>query len=246
MENLNDYKNAYNEQFKFYDENQWYLAQYFKYMADTIQSRNLRSILSLGIGHQVVCNGIISLIKKGLINTYDIVEGAETIIAEFKNKYGDNSNINLYHSYFENFTTDKKYDAIEMGFVLEHVDDPKLIVSKFSKFLNENGVIFISVPNARSLHRLIGYHAGLLSDLYKLSEYDLQLGHKRYFDLEKIENLITSCGIKIITKKGLMLKPITGDQIKQLGWNKNIISSLMIIGENYPEISNCIYIECQK
>jgi hypothetical protein len=56
------------------------------------------------------------------------------------------------------------------------VDDPGVIVRQFSRYLAPGGAMFIVVPNARSLHRLIGHKAGLLDNLYRLSAEDLQLG----------------------------------------------------------------------
>ena len=244
LEDLNTFKSAYNKEFKFYDENQWYLKQYSKYLINTVKSKSCKNILSLGIGHQVVSESIISILGSHL-KTYCIIEGAIDIIKKFKQE-NDTTNIELIHSYFEDFVTKDKYDAIDMGFVLEHVDNPELIINRFKNFLSPNGIIFISVPNAKSLHRLIGHKAGLLKDMYKLSDYDLQLGHKRYFDLDSLTQLVTSCGLKTVTKKGLMLKPITGNQIETLNWDKSIIDALMDIGEDYPEISNCMYIEVVK
>nr|MBK9651682.1 class I SAM-dependent methyltransferase [Bacteroidota bacterium] len=241
MENLDSYKEAYNQSFNFYDENQWYLAQYAKYLCAKITDTKASSILSLGIGHSVVSNSIIQLLNTGNIQ-YDIVEGSPDIINKFNATY-HNISMKVYESYFETFTPDKKYDAIEMGFVLEHVDDPLLVLKKFKNFLNDKGTMFIAVPNAKSLHRLIGHHAGLLPDMYKLSKYDLELGHKRYFDLDSITNLATEAGLRVTMQRGLMLKTITGEQMKKLDWQKNIIDALFIVGEHYPEISNCIYLE---
>ena len=243
-EDLNQYQTAYNPTFKFYDENHWYLKKYAHLMIDKIRDENLKSVLSLGIGHEVVSTEIIRLLQNGILE-YHIVEGSKDIINKFKERE-TNQSIVMYHSFFENFETDKKFDAIEMGFVLEHVDDPFVIIDRFKNFLSENGIMFISVPNAKSLHRLIGHEAGLLDDMYKLSPADLELGHKRYFDIEKISALIDRCDLKIESKKGLMLKPITGAQIAALGWGQNIISALMKVGENYPEISNCMYLEVKK
>lgn len=244
IEDLDAYKGAYDKSFKFYDENQWYLAQYAKYLTKTVKIRSIKSILSLGIGHQVVSDAIIASLGKEL-DCYSVVEGSKEIIDAFLSKH-KTKKIELFHAYFENFDTDKTYDAIEMGFVLEHVDDPKLVINRFKKFLKEDGTMFISVPNAKSLHRLIGHKAGLLDDMYKLSPQDMQLGHKRYFDLDILCDLVDSCNMKVTTKKGLMLKPVTGQQIQTLKWNDAIIESLMDIGEDYPEISNCIYIEVSK
>jgi SAM-dependent methyltransferase len=243
-ENLNAYKDAYEVQFKFYDENQWYLAQYASLMSDTILKESLKSVLSLGIGHQVVSNQLLSLLKENVISNYEIVEGSASIISNFLNA-NQNISIGVHESFFENFDSVKKFDAIEMGFVLEHVDDPLLILKRFKSFLNPGGTIFVSVPNARSLHRLIGHKAGLLNNMYSLSNHDLELGHKRYFDLDTISSNIEDAGYRIVKSKGLMLKPITGDQINQLKWDNNIISALMEIGLDYPEIANCMYLEAK-
>lgn len=243
-ENLDQFKGAYETTFKFYDENQWYLKQYADLMCDNIIKEEAKTVLSLGIGHEVVSKSLIDLLGTNL-ESYHIIEGSPDIIKNFKNE-NNNSNVEIYHSYFEDFDPSKKYDAIEMGFVLEHVDDPLLIVNCFKEFLNDNGTMYISVPNARSLHRLIGHEAGLLDDIYQLSPQDYELGHKRYFDLNKIKNIVNESGLRVVRSKGLMLKPITGAQINELGWNSNIINALMKIGLDYPEISNCMYLEAKK
>jgi 2-polyprenyl-3-methyl-5-hydroxy-6-metoxy-1,4-benzoquinol methylase len=241
IENLDNYKDAYKQNFKFHDENIWYLTLYASLMCKKIKEKNFKSVLSLGIGHNVVSDEITKLLKTDL-DLYHIVEGSPEIIADFKTR-NDFPKIKLHNSYFEDFNPEVKYDAIEMGFVLEHVDDPLLIIERFKNFLNKDGIMFISVPNAKSLHRLIGHRAGLLPNLYELSQYDLELGHKRYFDLDSIIALVQKAGLQIINQKGLMLKPITGEQIKKINWGINIIDALMDIGQDYPEISNCIYLE---
>ena len=111
-ENLDEFKNAYNNNFKFYDENQWYLKQYVTYLTETINFKSIKTVLSLGIGHQVVSDKIISLLNKEILYEYSIVEGSKDIIDNFlvKNK---TKKIELHHSYFEYFETEKKYDAIK-------------------------------------------------------------------------------------------------------------------------------------
>lgn len=241
-ENLNEYQEAYHVDFQFYDENQWYLAHYAKKLCASIRENKYSSVLSLGIGHQVVSEHILNELNNTL-TSYTILEGSEDIINAFKydEKYKDK--ISLIHTYFEDFTSDKKYDIIEMGFILEHVDSPELILNKFKSFLNPGGTLFVAVPNARSLHRLIGYEAKMLDNMYKLSPADHQLGHKRYFDLDMLTKMVLDAGYKIKATTGLMLKPVTGSQIKQLGWDKQVIDALFIIGEKYPEIANCMLIE---
>jgi 2-polyprenyl-3-methyl-5-hydroxy-6-metoxy-1,4-benzoquinol methylase len=241
-ENLDNFNQSYDAEFKHNDENLWGLERYANYMKDAIKENNYKSILSLGIGHQIVSD-ILSNELSHSVETYDILEGSQVIIDKFVKNELHKDKINVILTYFENYQSDKKYDLIEMGFVLEHVDDPQLIINKFKEFLSPNGKLFIGVPNANSLHRLIGFEAGLLSDVHNLSEYDLQLGHKRYFDMDILSEMIHNAGLKITDKKGLFLKPITTSQMKDLGWNANVVNALLKLGDRFPEISNSIVVE---
>ena len=241
MENLNEYKNSYESNARYFDENTWLLTQYGQLMCENIIRNNYKSVLSLGIGHSVVSQLFFDLLDSQL-DRYHIVEGSSEIVNTFLQKF-KSPKIDVFTSFFEEFTPKVKYDAIEMGFVLEHVDDPLLVINRFKEFLNEDGVLFIAVPNSNSLHRQIGYEAGLLANLKKLSSFDLQFGHKRYFDLKELEDLIASSGLRISERKGLLLKPITTEQVRLLGWSDNVIKALLNLGLVYPEISNGLYVE---
>lgn len=246
MEDLNQHKNAYEKQFRFYFENHLYLGKYAELMCKSIQVNNLKSVISLGIGHEVVSGKLLNLLETGQISRYQIVEGSDEIIQKFIDErphLKSNERFEVSQSYFEDFVPREKFDAIEMGFVLEHVDDPLLVLNRFKSFLNPGATVFISVPNARSLHRLIGHEAGMLEDMYQLSQYDYELGHKRYFDIESLKSMVHEAGLKVDNCSGLMLKPITGDQMDQLSWGQSIYEALLTIGVKYPEISNCLYIE---
>src|SRR5437016_4508837 len=125
-----------------------------------------------------------------------------------------------------------------MGFVLEHVDDPGVIVRQFSRYLSPGGTMFIAVPNARSLHRLIGHEAGLLDNLGRLSAEDMQLGHQRYFDYGSLCRLVLESGMKIVNTEGILLKPMTTGQLRSLNLPPAIVEGLLKAGVNHPEICN--------
>jgi 2-polyprenyl-3-methyl-5-hydroxy-6-metoxy-1,4-benzoquinol methylase len=239
---LDDYKCAYNKKFKFYDENILMLSWYSQRVIKSIRDKHLRSIISLGIGHKIVSKNIIAEIGQHL-KRYVIIEGSRKIIKEYKEEVTLPKHIYVINSIFEEFNPEEKYDAIEMGFVLEHVDNPLSIIKKYSNFLKKNGFIFIAVPNAKSLHRLIGYKAGILNNLYGLSEHDKELGHKRYFDKESLIKLLFEVNLKIVNIEGIFLKPFSTSQLKSLKLTPEVINALLSIGVGYPEISNAIYIE---
>lgn len=239
---LDGHKDAYHEEFKFHDENILMLSWYVQRIIKSIKDNNVQSLISLGIGHKVVSKKIMA-VAGNLLKKYLIIEGSKEIVNEFKQHTTLPTYVSVRNSLFEEFTTKIKFDAIEMGFVLEHVDDPLFIIKKYVSFLKQNGSVFIAVPNAKSLHRQIGYQAGILDNFYKLSKYDLELGHKRYFDMDSLVKLIIKSGLKIVNIEGIFLKPFSTSQLKSLELPPNIIRALCDLGTEYPAISNAIYIE---
>lgn len=133
-----------------------------------------------------------------------------------------------------------------MGYILEHVKDPDLILKKYADFLNPGGAIYIVVPNAESLHRRIGYEAGLLNDLFKLSNDDLMFGHQRYFTVKTLTDFVHSHNLKITRIEGIFIKPITSQQIRKLELSSEILMGMCKVGIEYPELSNSILMEIKK
>lgn len=239
---LNDFKDAYLDDFKYDDENISMLNWYANKILEKIGTNSSINILSLGIGHQVVSKTIIDALNPSS-SKYTIIEGSDEIIKRYVNSQVLPENMEIVHSFFESYRANDLFDVIEMGFVLEHVDDPALVLNRFKEFLKKNGTIFIAVPNARSLHRMLGYHAGILNDPFKLSKYDLELGHKRYFDIDSIKALISKCELTIKRIEGIYLKPFTTDQLNRLDLPAEVYKALYEMGVQYPEISNSIVIE---
>lgn len=214
-------------------------------VSQVIKAHNFKSILSMGIGHGIVINEILEK-AGGFLEEYLILEGSQKIIDKFIGHHGLPKTVEIRNSYFEDFNTNNKYNVIEMGFVLEHVDNPASFLKKYSTMIRPCGRLCIAVPNARSFHRLIGADAGLLDDIFSLSEHDIKIGHKRYFDLESLSKLLQEADLEIVTIHGIYLKPFSTSQIKQLQLSRAVMNSLCRIAENYPEISNAIYIEAKK
>ena len=134
-------------------------------------------------------------------------------------------------------TTDEKFDVINMGFILEHIDNPFEILTRFKKFLSPGGKIFVSVPNAEVLNRRLGNLAGMLPDMTLLSENDHLLGHKRYYTVDSLKTEIEKAGYKLEKIEGIYLKPFTTKQILSLEFDKKIINSLCEVAIDYPELS---------
>jgi SAM-dependent methyltransferase len=241
-ENLDAYAGAYGKDFPFADENLGMLGSYVDYFLESIGARAEVDLLSLGIGYQTVSRRLVEVLGRRL-RSYEILEGSQAVIDDFLAKWPLAFTPRVTRTHFESFETQQRFDAIEMGFVLEHVDDPALVVRRFKRLLRPGGVIGMAVPNARSLHRLIGHEAGLLDDVFRLGPHDLALGHKRYFDLASFRGLAEREGLVVKRTRGIMLKPVTTGQLESLGLSTEVKRALYRVADALPDISNALYLE---
>ncbi len=188
------------------------------------------SLLELGLGH-----GYTTDIFSRRFERHVVLEGSPAVINNFRDKYPD-CRAEIVETWFENFATDKRFDLIVMGFILEHVDDPLLILRRFREFLAPGGRIFLAVPNAEVLNRRLGKLAGLLDDVITLSDNDHLLGHKRFYTVNTICADIAQAGCDVDRLEGIYLKPFTTCQLVSLQLDRKVIDALCTVGIDYPEL----------
>jgi len=132
-----------------------------------------------------------------------------------------------------------------MGFILEHVKNPVQVMNKYKRMLKKQGKMVLSVPNAEAMNRRLGCYAGFLGDVTSLSEYDVELGHLRYYTTDTFKRDIEASGLRIKDIEGIYLKPFTTKQMISLNFDKNILDALCMLGLKYPELSLGIMAECE-
>lgn len=195
------------------------------------------SLLELGIGHGLTSNRFSRHFSRHVV-----IDGSASVIEQFHIQYPD-CKAQVVQAYFEDFDTDERFDAIVMGFVLEHVKDPQLVLQRFKRFLAPGGRCFIAVPNGESLHRRFGYAAGLLGDLMVLGKGDLELGHERLYSLDSLSGELHATGYRVVRKEGIFLKPLTTTQLQSLQLDEKIIQGMCKVGIDYPELSCALLFE---
>jgi trans-aconitate methyltransferase len=188
------------------------------------------SLLELGLGH-----GVTSNIFEGKFTRHVVVEGSEKVIDQFRATNPDSA-IDIEHCLFEDYSPGFLFDIVIAGFVFEHVDDPVSLMHRLKTWVRPGGIIAITVPNAESLHRQIGLHAGFLKSLNELSLGDHELGHQRLFTTRTLRDLYRVAQLADPTIRGLFLKPFTTAQLKQLNLSKQILDAMCHIGEDLPEL----------
>jgi len=198
-----------------------------------------RSILELGIGH-----GITAQIFDEVASRHVLIEGASVVIEQFRNEHPA-LDCEIHHCYFEEFETSERFDYIIMGFILEHVDDPCLVLKKFAQFLEPGGKIFIAVPNGKSLNRRIGYAMGKINDMYDLNANDVAMGHQRQYCVDTLTADLESSGCQLTHLEGIYLKPLPLPILQSMEDAADNFQALLQVGIDFPELSVGLLVEAQ-
>lgn len=218
-------------------ENDLILKWYPQRIMMHLQGVDVSSLLELGIGHGFTTR----LFNQGF-KRHVVVEGSKVVIDQFKENNGD-LDVELVEGYFESFMTDERFDVILMGFVLEHVDDPALIVERFKQFLAPGGRLFVAVPNAKSMNRRLGLEMGMIKDIYELNENDHALGHQRQFCRDSLKSLLSSCGFKVTWEEGVYLKPLPLGYMQSLPRFRDNLQAMLEVGVEFPDLCVALLME---
>lgn len=195
------------------------------------------SILELGIGH-----GYTPGLFNAACDRHVIIEGSQLVIDLFKEKSPDFSG-EVVFSYFENFDTDERFDVIVMGFILEHVDDPGMLLNRFKRFLKPGGRIFVAVPNAKSMNRRLGVELGKIDNIYDLNANDHALGHKRQYCRDTLKQEMQDHGYVISLEEGIYLKPLPLAVLKTLPDFQENLDAMLRVGIDFPDLCVALLME---
>jgi 2-polyprenyl-3-methyl-5-hydroxy-6-metoxy-1,4-benzoquinol methylase len=167
-----------------------------------------------------------------------LVDGAERFCADLRARFPAAT---VVCSIFEEFDPAHPFDTIVLGHVLEHVEDPRLILARARTWLAADGVLCAAVPNAHSLHRQAAVLMGLLASEHSLNETDLHHGHRRVYDPEALRADVAAAGLAIRDAGGYWIKPLSNAQIEAT-WTAEMLEAFMRLGERYPDIAGEIYV----
>src|SRR5687768_7195439 len=141
-QDLDRLKGAYGPEFRYHEENLAMLGWYVERMMGALARSQARTLVSLGIGHGVVGRAILSGLASSL-SEYTVVEGSPEAVADFRASTAVPPNVRLVNALFEEYTPPSPVDAVEMGFVLEHVDDPAAVLARYAGFLRPGGTMVV-------------------------------------------------------------------------------------------------------
>ncbi len=103
----------------------------------------IKNYLEIGGGHGLFISEAIKKLNPD--TNFDMVDISSSSISIAK-KFIQDDKVNYILSDILEYNTNKKYDFITMGEVLEHVEEPLKLLKRLSELVADNGYIYITVP----------------------------------------------------------------------------------------------------
>jgi 2-polyprenyl-3-methyl-5-hydroxy-6-metoxy-1,4-benzoquinol methylase len=164
---------------------------------------------------------------------FTIIEGSSSLVEHAKEKIkNDASKVKIIKTYFENYEPLHRFDVIIASHVLEHVQDPTIVLRKVRTWLKPGGILIVIVPNRESLHRRLGLILRIQKKLDDLSERDQIVGHLRVYSMEMLTKELLATNFTIKQKQGFFVKVLSNQQLSNL--SPKIIEGLCELSSDLP------------
>lgn len=141
---------------------------------------------------------------------------------------------------------DNNYDLIVCSSLLHEVEQPKKLINAITQICNDGTVVHINVPNANSMHRLLGVSMGLIHEVHDKTENNILMQQNVVFDKHSLRQIVEDNGLHVIEEGGIFIKPFSHSQMQSI-YEKGIIDERVLDGlydlaKYMPEYASEIYV----
>ena len=210
-----------------------------------IHQNNSKKILEVGCGVNPIFTSLDQACK------VTVIEPSKELfdIALFKSKCYKNSRV--VNTILEDFESSNEFDLIVLSSILHEVTDKKKFMEKVLSLSGTGTKIYINVPNAKSIHRLLAVCMGLIEDEFEISDTQLKMQQlSKPFTTESLSNFVQNCGFHVIDFGTIFVKPFTHKQMQSLVdsafLNEDILNGLNKLALYLPEIGSEIWMSVKR
>jgi 2-polyprenyl-3-methyl-5-hydroxy-6-metoxy-1,4-benzoquinol methylase len=176
-------------------------------------------------------------------HSVDVVEGASRHIAHARERFGENANVNVHHALFQEFEPDRRYDSVVAGDMLRYLDEPVEFLRRVRGWVRPDGVVVVTVPNSRSLHRRVGALMGMERSPTDANRRDVEVGNRRSYDRYELRGVLTESGFTVTDLSGCFLKPLSSEQMQD--WSDELLRAFLEVGDELQDYCWFIYAVCR-
>ncbi|MBU0689898.1 MAG: class I SAM-dependent methyltransferase [Gammaproteobacteria bacterium] len=159
--------------------------------------------------------------------------------------------VTFVNSRFEDASLPQRYDNIVLTHVLEHLDDPVLVLKRINdEWLADGGRLFLVCPNANAPSRQIAVKMGLISHNSAVTPAEAEHGHRCTYTLDTLEHDAEAAGLKVVHRSGIFFKALANFQWDRL-LQTDIVTQEYLdgcykLGQQYPDLCASIFLMCER
>lgn len=177
------------------------------------------------------------------------VEASTTAIEDARKELGDK--VTFVNGLFEKAVLPKRYDNVVLTHVLEHLDDPVLVLKRINdEWLAKNGRLFLVCPNANAPSRQIAVKMGLITHNTAVTPAEAEHGHRCTYTLDTLEQAAVAAGLKVVHRSGIFFKALANFQWDRLLQtdivSKEYLDGCYELGKQYPDLCASIFLMCER
>lgn len=176
----------------------------------------------------------------------DVIEASPILANEVRTRFGDR--VHVTTGLFEDVTPRRRYKNIFLVHTLEHIDEPVPALARIGTWLDEDGLLFVAVPNANALSRQIAVHMGLIAHNTAVTPGEFEHGHRRTYSLDTLLADVRRAELSVVEFGGVIVKPLANFQFDR-ALEEGIVSreyieacdSLALV---YPDFASTVFVVC--
>lgn len=167
-----------------YENSQDYSDTFFKHLSDIKSyimksTNNPKSILEIGCGKGKFLKLLANETDASCYGYDPSYLGKEEIL---------NGRVKFIKRYFEETDVNKKHDIVIMRHVIEHINNPLVMLNMIYKAMNDDGILYIETPNLEWI-------------LKNKVIFDFTYEHCNYFTLDTIKELLAMSKLNIVDER---------------------------------------------
>lgn len=188
---------------------------------------------------------------KRLLEKFDdvtCVEASDEAIVEAKDALG--SSVHFVNGTFETVDLPRRYDNIVLTHVLEHLDDPVMVLRRINEeWLAPGGRLFLVCPNGNAPSRQIAVKMGLITHNTAVTPAEALHGHRITYALDTLERDAVAAGLRVAHRSGIFFKALANFQWDRLLQtdiiSKEYLEGCYELGQQYPDLCSSIFLMCE-
>jgi 2-polyprenyl-3-methyl-5-hydroxy-6-metoxy-1,4-benzoquinol methylase len=177
------------------------------------------------------------------------VEASDVALKDARKKLGDK--VKFVNSRVEQAILPCRYDNVVMTHVLEHLDDPVLVLKRINdEWLSKKGRLFLVCPNANAPSRQIAVKMRLISHNSAVTPAEAEHGHRCTYTLDTLERDVVAAGLRVVLRSGIFFKALANFQWDRLLQtdivSRDYLEGCYQLGQQYPDLCSSIFLMCER